>query len=63
MAFSFVAAQLNEIIAKLSFNFNFNLVESWDSLNFIEHTHPPPTHPPDQKSSEISIETELFISI
>ena len=27
------------IIAKLSFNFNCNLVESWDSINFIFHTH------------------------
>ena len=30
--------------AKLSFNFNYNLVESWDSINFIFNTHPP-THP------------------
>ena len=28
-------------IAKLSFNFNYNLVESWDSINFIFQTHPP----------------------
>ena len=35
---------LKAIIAKLSFNFNFNLVESWDSfiLDFSNHsTHPP----------------------
>ena len=35
--------------AKLSFNFNYNLVESWDSINFIFNTHPPnhpTTHPP-----------------
>ena len=29
-------------IAKLSFNFNLNLVESWDS--FILHSSTPPTH-------------------
>ena len=28
-------------IAKLSFNFNYNLVESWDSINFIFNPHPP----------------------
>ena len=27
-------------ISKLSVNFNYNLVESWDSINFIFHTHP-----------------------
>ena len=27
-------------VAKLSFNFNYNLVESWDSINFIFNTHP-----------------------
>ena len=36
------------LIAKLSFNFNYNLVESWDGyiLNFPSHpaTHQP-THP------------------
>ena len=32
------------LIAKLSFNFNYNLVESWDSINFIFNTHPT-THP------------------
>ena len=42
-------------IAKLSFNFNYNLVESWDSINFIFNTHPPnhpPTHPPPQEKSK-----------
>ena len=29
--------------AKLSFNFNYNLVESWVSINSILHTHPPTT--------------------
>ena len=31
---------LLEVFAKLSFNFNYNLVESWDSINFIFNTHP-----------------------
>ena len=36
------------VFAKLSFNFNYNLVESWVSINFIFNTHQPPTHPPTQ---------------
>ena len=35
------------IIAKLSFNFNFNLVESWDG--FILYSSTQPTHPPLKK--------------
>ena len=46
------------IIAKLSFNINFNLVESWDyhySPILQLPTQPPthrPTQPPDPESSE-----------
>ena len=30
------------VVAKLIFNFNFNLVERWDSINFVKSsTHPP----------------------
>ena len=45
--------------AKLSFNLNYNLVESWVSINFIFNTHPtthpptqPPTQPPPQEKSK-----------
>ena len=39
-------------IAKLSFNLNYKLVESWVSINFIFHTHQPPNrHPPTRGKS------------
>ena len=46
----------NSLIAKLNFNFNFNLIESWDG--FILNSSTPPNHLPTQtpthpwKSSE-----------
>ena len=33
-------------IAKLSYNFNFNLVESWDGYILIFSNRPPPPPPP-----------------
>ena len=44
-----------------SFNFNFksNLVESWDSINFIFNTHPP-THPR-RKSLKITWKAQLYL--
>ena len=36
------------IIAKLSFNFNYNLIESWDGYVLNFPSHPPTTHPPTQ---------------
>ena len=43
-SFLYQILSLNIYIDKLSFNFNYNLVESWDVyiLNFPSH---PPTHP------------------
>ena len=46
-----VVVTISLFIAKLSFNSNFNLVDSWASLNFIL-SPPPPNHPTDQKSRE-----------
>ena len=49
--------------AKLSFNFNFNLVESWDSfiLNFSNHSTPPhPTHPKKYKGPTLLNWAMLF---
>ena len=34
------------IFAKFSFNFNYNLVESWDGYILNFPSHPPPTNPP-----------------
>ena len=36
---------VTELVAKLSFNFNFNLVGSWDSLILNFSSHPPPPTP------------------
>ena len=45
-------------IAKLSFNFNCNLVESWVSIDFIFHTHHPPTRP--QEKFKIHLEWDIY---
>ena len=43
------------VIAKLSFNFNLNLVESWDSLIFDLSNHPtPPNHPKKYKGPNLT---------
>ena len=46
------------IFAKLSFNFNFNLVESWDGYILIWSNHPPPS-PPEKFGKARTETTEL----
>ena len=44
----------DQTIANLSYNFNYNIVESWD-WNYSPILQPPnhpPTHPPNRKSSD-----------
>ena len=49
-------------IAKLSFNFNYNLVESWDSINLIFHTHHPPIHPQEKFKKHLGINNTIAVA-
>ena len=46
-----------DLIAKLSYNFNFNLVESWDGYILIWSTRPPP--PPEKYGNTSILKLEL----
>ena len=47
---------------KLSFNFNYNLVESWVSINLIFHTHHPPNHHPPTRRKSLKITWSLNLN-
>ena len=49
-------------IAKLSFNLNYKLVESWVSINLIFHIHHPPTRRKSLKFPQNEIYTPIFNS-